>query len=912
MRKNRSEYRLNDKYESMRPDPDQLLDKIQRDDAKLQRGHFKLFFGACAGVGKTYAMLAAARTQQLNGVDIVIGVVETHGRAETLAMTEGLEILPARQINYHERLRDEFDLDLALQRKPALLLLDELAHSNIPGARHQKRWQDVEELLAAGIDVYSTINVQHLESLNDIVGGITGIRVSETIPDRVFAMADEITLVDLPPDELLRRLKEGKVYLPHQAERASKNFFRKGNLIALRELALRRTADQVDAQMRDYRADQSIHNVWQAKERLLVCISPHDNSKRLVRAAARLAAALHADLIAIYIETPRLQKLAPERRDAIHKTLKLAEELGAETTTLSGDQLAPILLNYAQSRNVSKLVIGKSTRPTWQRVWRTSLADELASRSTDVDVYVVGHDVELDADSSAKPASSDPRSDILDSRSAQPSAYLWAAALCIAVTGIAAGLVNVFDLANVIMLYLLATVLIAIRLGRGPSIFASFLSVATFDFFFVPPRFSLQISDTQYLFTFIIMLAVSLIISNLTANLRYQARIASFRERRTNALNALSKALSSALVVEQIIEISNEHLVGVFQSKIAVLLPDSHDVIRQPLNDAKSVPEHLDLAIAQWVYDNQQRAGLGSNTLPANALLYIPLQAPMRTRGVLAIAPMHKRLIFLPEQQRMLDTFAAQIALALERIHYVEVAQDAIVSIEAERLRNSLLSAISHDLRTPLTAIMGLSSTLTEPTNISETTRSELIQAIHEEAQHMNSLINNLLDMARLQSGKVVLNLQWQPIDEVIGSALRLSTQLIGPRRLRLEIDQHLPLLSFDAVLIERVLCNLIENAVKYGDDEIIIGASLSDGLFRLSVADNGAGLPDGLGARIFDKFTRGAKESATHGVGLGLAICKAIIEAHHGHIFADNLIGRGAKISFTLPLGKPPQFEKD
>ena len=896
----------------MRPDPDQLLDKIQRDNAKLQRGHFKLFFGACAGVGKTYAMLAAARARQLAGIDVVVGVVETHGRAETIAMTEGLEILPARQINYHERLHQEFDLDLALQRKPSLLLLDELAHSNIPGSRHQKRWQDVEELLAAGIDVYSTINVQHLESLNDIVGGITGIRVSETIPDRVFAMADEITLVDLPPDELLRRLKEGKVYLPHQAERASKNFFRKGNLIALRELALRRTADQVDAQMRDYRADQSIQNVWQAKERLLVCIGPNDSSKKLVRAAARLGASLRADLIAVYIETPRLQKLSPECRETIHQTLKLAQELGAETSTLSGEELAPVLLSYAQSRNVTKLVIGKSTRPGWQRLLRSSLADELASRSTDVDVYVVGHDFIGEPDSSTKSAPTDALGELLDSQPAQPAAYLWAGAICIAVSGIAAGLVNIFDLANVIMLYLLATVLIAIRLGRGPSIFASFLSVATFDFFFVPPRFSFQVSDTQYLFTFMIMLAVSLIISNLTANLRYQARIASFRERRTNALNALSKALSSALMVEQIIEISNDHLVGVFQAKIAVLLPDSAEVIRQPLNDAKSVPEQLDLGMAQWVYDNQQRAGLGTSTLPANALLYIPLQAPMRTRGVLAIAPLQKRQIFLPEQQRLLDTFAAQIALALERIHYVEVAQDAIVSIEAERLRNSLLSAISHDLRTPLTAIMGLSGTLSEQTAMSETTRIELIQGIHEEALHMNSLINNLLDMARLQSGKVVLDLQWQPIEEVIGSALRLSSQLIGQRRIKLEIAQHLPLLAFDAVLIERVLCNLLENAVKYGNDEIIISATLAEEQFCLSVADNGPGLPQGMGARIFDKFTRGVKESATHGVGLGLAICKAIIDAHHGHIRADSLAGRGAKISFTLPLGIPPPIDRE
>jgi two-component system sensor histidine kinase KdpD len=895
-----------------RPDPDELLDKIQREDARQQRGHFKLFFGSCAGVGKTFAMLSAAKAQRLQGIDVIIGVVETHGRRDTIAMTEGLESLPPLKVNYHEKLRDEFDLDGALKRKPALILMDELAHSNIPGTRHQKRWQDVEELLAAGIDVYSTVNVQHLESLNDIVGQITGIRVWETIPDRVFDMADEVTLVDLPPDELLRRLKDGKVYIPHQAERASKNFFRKGNLIALRELALRRTADQVDAQMRDYRADQSIQDVWQAKERLLVCIGPHESSKKLVRSAARLAASLRADLIAVYIETPNLLKLSDAHRESIHKTLKLAQELGAETSTLSGEKLAPILLSYAQSRNVTKLVIGKSTRPTWKRVLRTSLADELASRTTDVDVYVVGHDFDIESNPTGSHSNYDNLTGTSVGSPALAMGYIWAAIICIGVTGLTAGLVNIFDLANVIMVYLLAAVFVAIKFGRGPSIFASFLSVASFDFFFVPPKFSFSVSDTQYLFTFGIMLAVSLIISNLTANLRYQARIASYRERRTNSLNAMSKALSSALMVNQIIEISNEHLVGIFQAKIAILLPDSHEVIRQPLTETNSIPEHLDLGVAQWVYDNQQRAGFSTNTLPASPLLYVPLQAPMRTRGVLAVGPMQKKQIFQPEQQQLLDTFASQIALALERIHYVEVAQDALISIEAERLRNSLLSAISHDLRTPLTAIMGLSSTLAEQSSISEATRNELIQGIHEEAQHMNSLIINLLDMAKLQSGKVVLNRQWQPIDEVIGSALRISSGLTANHHVRLEIAKSLPLLSFDAVLIERVLCNLIENAVKYGHDQILISAEIVHGEFILSVIDNGPGLPEGLGEKIFDKFTRGEKESSTYGVGLGLAICKAIIEAHQGKIWATNLPMQGAKISFTLPLGTPPDIESE
>ncbi len=891
----------------IRPDPDELLDKIQREDAKQLRGHFKLFFGACAGVGKTYAMLAAAKIQQQQGVDVVVGVVETHGRLETIAMARELDVLPPQQILYHKKLRDEFDIDGALRRKPKLILLDELAHSNIPGARHQKRWQDVEELLAAGIDVYSTLNVQHLESLNDIVGQITGIRVWETIPDRIFDMADEITLVDLPPDELLRRLNEGKVYIPQQVERAAKNFFRKGNLIALRELALRRTADQVDVQMRDYRADKAIDHAWQAKERLLVCIGPHESSNKLVRSAARLAASLHAELIAVYIETPQLQHLSSPHRAAIHKTLTLAEELGAETMTLSGDHLAPLLLSYAKSRNVTKLVIGKSLRPTWSRLLRTSLADELASRSTDVDVYVVGHDFDNDQPSGGRTSKDSPELSGQGLRG-----YAWAAAICTAVTILTAGLVALFDLPNVIMVYLLAAVFVAIKFGRGPSIFISFLSVASFDFFFVPPKFSFSVSDTQYLFTFAIMLAVSLIISNLMANLRYQARIASYRERRTHALNVMSKALSSALVLEQIIDISNEHLVGTFQARVALLLPDSHDNLRQPLSNTSSIPQHLDLGVAQWVYDNGQRAGLGTNTLPANPLLYIPLQAPMRIRGVIAIAPLDPKQIFQPEQQKLLDTFAAQIALAIERVHYVEVAQDALVRIEAERLRNSLLSAISHDLRTPLTAIVGLSSTLTEQTGLSSSTRNELIHGIHEEAQHMISLITNLLDMARLQSGKIVLNLQWQPIDEVIGSALRQCAAVTSGHQIEVQIAPHLPLIFFDAVLIERVLCNLIENAAKYGRDRILIHAAISQNEFILQVIDNGQGLPAGMEEKVFEKFTRGEKESATHGVGLGLAICKAIVEAHQGKIWASTLPEQGACVSFSLPLGTAPNIEKE
>lgn len=889
-----------------RPDPDALLDKIQREDAKQQRGHLKIFFGACAGVGKTYAMLNAAHAQKQKGIDVVVGIVETHGRQDTIKMTQDLDVLPSQKIRYKDRMLAEFDLDTALERRPGLILVDELAHSNVAGSRHAKRWQDVEELLAAGIDVYTTVNVQHLETLNDVVGQITGIRVWETVPDKIFDLADEITLVDLPPDELLRRLKDGKVYLEHQAQRAAKNFFRKGNLIALRELALRRTADQVDVQMRDYRADQSINKVWQAKERLLVCIGPDASASKLVRGAARLAASLRADWIAVYVETAKQGKLKAGQQEAILKALKLAQELGAETTTLAGDSLPTLLLSYARSRNVSKLVIGKSLRPVWSRLLRNSLADELASRTTDIDVVMVGHDLDGSARQSEGVAENS-HIDLDTGETTPLSSYLWTVAVCLAATLLCAGLTRVFDLANVVMLYLLAVVFVAIRFGRGASILASFISVASFDYFFVPPRFSFNVSDSQYLFTFAIMLAVSLTISNLMANLRFQAKVAHYRERRADALYTMSKALSGALMVEQIIEISIEHLSPVFQAKVAVLLPDSHEKIRQPIADTnqQGILSDIDTSVGQWVYDHHQAAGLGTNTLPSNAVLYLPLRAPMRTRGVLAIAPNDTRQIFQPEQQQLLDTFAAQIALALERVHYVDVAQDALISMEAERLRNSLLSAISHDLRTPLTAIVGLASTLHEQADLSDVKRHELSLAIHEEALRMSGLVVNLLDMARLQSGKVTLNQQWQPLEEVVGSALRASSHVLQGHNLETRIPADLPLLFFDAVLLERVLCNLLENAAKYGLGKIVVAAEKQADAVQVSVLDDGPGLPAGI--LIFEKFTRGAVEAASPGVGLGLAICESIVNAHGGKIWAENRSEGGARFSFSLPLGNAP-----
>ncbi|WP_321932832.1 DUF4118 domain-containing protein [Burkholderia cenocepacia] len=919
-----------------RPDPDQLLDKLQRDEEKQRRGQLKIFFGASAGVGKTYAMLQAARQRRQEGVDVVVGIVETHGRSETAALLDGLDVLPPARIDYRGRTLAEFDLDGALARAPQLILVDELAHSNVQGARHLKRWQDVYELLDAGIDVYTTVNVQHLESLNDVVGAITGIRVWETVPDRVFDAADEVTLVDLPAEELLERMRDGKVYLAQQAERAVRNFFRKGNLIALRELALRRTADRVDAQMREYRADRSIQRIWQARERLLVCVGPGPEAPTLVRAAARLAASLKADWIAVYVETPRLQRLPDARRQRTLDALKLAAELGAETATLAGADAVAALIGYAKVRNVSKLVAGGSPKVGLARRFARPFGEQLAERAGDVDLMLI----RASASDEARAAPLDARARDWRDAFAQfgthrspPRHYAYAAAICAAITVVASVVSGRLDLTNLVMLYLLGVVFSAVRLGRGPGVLQSFLSVAAFDFFFVPPRMSFSVSDTQYLLTFFGMLLTSLVISHLTSTLTRQASVAQRRERRTGAIYAMARELGAALTTEQIVEIGSRHVGEVFRARVAFLLPDSADQVRQKIEEPDAAVTltgaQLDSDVGQWVYDQQKPAGRGTDTLPATAALYLPLKAPMRTRGVLAVASREPRELEVPEQQRMLDAFAAQIALALERVHYVEIARDALVNMESERLRNSLLSAISHDLRTPLTTIVGFSSMLANGRAAAQAgdaaaaarlaqREGELVDAIHDEALRMTGIVTNLLDMARLQAGSLQLKRQWSLLEETVGAALAACRRVLARHPARVALPADLPLLQMDAVLMERLFTNLFENAAKYTppDTSLDIGAErvTDDGqpFVRVHVDDHGPGLPAGMETRIFDKFTRGEKESATPGIGLGLAICRAIVEAHGGKIGALNRTApdghvTGARFWFTLPVDTPP-----
>ncbi|MBK9713531.1 MAG: sensor histidine kinase KdpD [Kouleothrix sp.] len=899
-----------------RPNPDELLARVQAEETRRARGKLKIFFGAAAGVGKTYAMLEAARERRAEGVDVVVGYVETHGRVETEALLGTatlrgmLQVIPRRTVAYRGAVLQEFDLDAALARRPALILVDELAHTNAPGSRHPKRWQDVEELRDAGIAVYTTINVQHVESLNDVVAQITGVQVRETVPDRVIEQADEIELVDLTPEELLQRLKEGKVYVPQQAERAIRSFFRRGNLIALRELALRRTADRVDEQMQRYKRDHAIGQTWPANERLLVCISHSPLSERLVRATRRMAAAMRAPWLVIFVETPRSLRLGEAERDRVAQTLRLAEQLGAETATLSGQRVSEEILTYALARNVTKIVVGKPERPRWQDLLFGSVVDDLVRGSGAIDVYVITGE-----QGESRPAAAR----ALERTSGWP-AYGWGVLVVALCTVLAWLLRSSFTEANLVMAYLLGVVVAAARFGRGPSILASVLSVAAFDFFFVQPYLTFAVSDVQYLVTFGVMLAVALVISTLTVRLRQQADAARQRERRVAALYDMSRDLAGSRGLEKLLRAVVSNIGQTFGSQVVIMLQTDAGRLQawgsvagwwaEGVNKQMIfAPDTHDQGVAQWVYDHGQMAGLGTDTLSGARALYLPLIGSRGAVGVLGARPAQPRRFLAPEQLHLLETFASQAALALERAFLADQAQRAQVQAEAERLRSSLLSSVSHDLRTPLTAITGAASTLLDgQAAIGDGVRTELVQGIYDEAARLNRLVGNLLDMTRLESGAVQVRKEWQPLEEVVGAALNRQEHALRERPLEVQLPPDLPLAPLDGALIEQVLVNLLDNAAKYTPpgSPILLSARAAPQELTVTIADRGPGIPSGDERRIFEKFYRAAP-AGTHGSGLGLAICAAIVQAHGGRIWAESRPGGGAIFSFTLPVDGPP-----
>jgi two-component system sensor histidine kinase KdpD len=885
---------------TVRPDPDALLTRVKEEEAHQRRGRLKVFLGAVAGVGKTYAMLQAARERQVDGADVLVGWVDTHGRAETEALLAGLELLPRRPIEYRGHVLTEFDLDLALSRRPTLILVDELAHTNAPGSRHAKRWQDVAELLGAGIHVYTTLNVQHLESLNDVVAQITGVVVRETLPDSVLEQADEVELIDLPPEDLLQRLKEGKVYVPDQAAEAARSFFRKGNLIALRELALRRTADRVDVQMRTYMRDHAIRATWPVTERISACVGPSPHSVRVVRAAKRFADALRAEWIVACVETPAHAHLSEVERARLAETLRLAEQLGAETVTLSGSRVSEEILAHARRRNVSKIVVGKPEQGRWRRFLFGSIADDLIRDGGETDIYVI----------SGEESPSIPYVVPRRPRRIRWLPHLRATGIVALSTALAWLMFPHFELSNLIMVYLLGVVLVASRSTPGPSILASLLSVAAFDFFFVPPYLTFAVGDTQYVVTFAVMLVVALVISGLTVRIRWLAEAAGQRERRTAALFALSRELAGVRGVQTILEVATRHIVGVFHCRVLVLLPDPTGVLApQPLPGGFEL-DATELGVSRWVFDHNQLAGRGTATLPGARALYLPLAASRGPLGVLGIWPNDPHALETPEQLHQLESFVGQTAMALERGLLAEEAHAAQVRIETEKLRSSLLSSVSHDLRTPLAAITGASSSLLETGDrLDSATRRELLETIGEEANRLNRLVHDLLDMSRLESGSVKARMEWHPLEEILGAALAHIGKIFPDRQILTRLPDTLPMVSVDDVLIEQVLVNLLDNAGKYSprDTPIEVAAWVEDSAIVVEVVDNGPGVDPEDMEHVFEKFYRG-KRPRGRGVGLGLAICRGFVEAHGGRIWVENRSTGGASFRFTLPItGSPP-----
>lgn len=882
-----------------RPDPEALLRRATAEDERASQGKLKVFLGFAPGVGKTYRMLQVARDLVVDQkLDVVVGLIEAHKRAETAAMVLGLELLPRQRVEYKGTLVEELDLDAALARRPKLILVDELAHSNAPGSRHPKRWQDVLELLEAGIDVFTTVNVQHLESLNDVVAQIAQVRVRETVPDSLLDRADEIELVDIAPEELLERLREGKVYLGDQARRASEHFFRRGNLLALRELSLRQMAQRVDGDVLAYRAEHGVSATWPAGERILVCVGPSPSSLPLIRGAARMAAGLRCPWVAAHVEVST-RILGPDDRERLEGHLRLAESLGASVARLSGHRISHALLGYARRHNVTRIVIGKPTHSRILDRLRGSLLDDVVRGSGNIDVSVTSGATELRGAPSkgAAPA-----------KGSTPTDFAWALGIVLATTGLALAVRATYPLPDLEILYLLAVFVVALRFGRGPAIVTAALGVGAYDFFFVPPFYTFAVAEGRYMLTFAMMFLVSFTVGELTTRLRRQELDALAREGRTSALYALSRDLGGATTVSDIAEVVVRHAHEAFSVPVLVVQADDDAGPRV----LASLPSGRELRAAEtgvvsWCLQHGQRAGAGTDTLPGAGVLCMPIRVAAGPACALILELSGAAAPFA-EQRELLDALCRQAALAFDRAALAEDARAAALRAKTEELRSSLLSAVSHDLRTPLSVITGAGTTLRDDGNLSETTRGELLASICEEADRLERLLANLLDMTRLEGEGIALARDWVPLEEMVGSALTRLEKRLGQRAVSIAIAEDLALPWVDPVLFEQIFVNLFENVAKYtpADSPVEVAASQDGDNLLIEIRDRGPGLPAGAEERVFERFFRGAHGGAP-GVGLGLPICKAIAEAHGGRMQAFNREGGGAVFRIVLPVGSQP-----
>jgi two-component system sensor histidine kinase KdpD len=871
-----------------RPSPEALL----KEAGQAGRGRLKIFLGAAPGVGKTYEMLVQARRRKLDGVDAVIGVVETHGRVETDLLTKGIEIVPKKRIPYKGRVLAEMDLDAILQRRPRLVLVDELAHDNAPGSRHPKRYLDVEELLAAGIDVYTTLNVQHIESLNDIVAKITHVRVRETVPDSILDRADDIELVDLTPEDLLQRMKEGKVYMAQAAERAQQNFFVPGNLAALRELALRRTAQRVDAQMVDYMRAHAIAGPWEASERLLVAVNDRPGAATTVRYARRLADRLRASWTAVHVETGHNH--SEVERDRVAQLLRLAERMGGMAATVPAASEAEGVIQFARANNITHVVITAARGSRWLEFLRPSPVQEIVRSAGEISVHVVpergGKDEIVKA-----PASQRPRLD--------PRAFLGSLLFSAVALGFSLLLRQTLAVSNVALVLLVAVLASAVTYGLLPSLFAGFVCALAYNFFFLPPLYTFTIADPENVVTLLVFMLVAAIASNLTARVRTQAIVARQRAATTEDLYLFSRKLAGIATLDDLLWATAYQVAHMLRLHVVLLLPQGSALQVRAGYPPEDTLDEADLAAAKWAFERGQEAGRGANTLPGARRLFLPLRTARGAVAIIGLDSDQEGALLTPDQRRLLDSLSDQTALAIERLNLAEEMDQARVAAETEKLRTALLTSISHDLRTPLAAILGSASSLKAyRAQLDARQEDELLGTIQEEAERLNHFIANLLDMTRLESGALAPNLAAIDLGDVIGSVLRRAP--IQSHKMVLDLEPGLPMVRLDPVLFEQVLFNLLDNAAKYtpAGSTITLQARRDGGVVRLQVMDEGPGLPEEDRERVFDKFYRvRAADKKRAGTGLGLAIARGFMESMGGTITAANRSDRSDGFSGAI-----------
>ncbi|MDP3406723.1 sensor histidine kinase KdpD [Bosea sp. (in: a-proteobacteria)] len=898
-----------------RPTPESFLAEA-RGEEERSVGRLKIFLGASPGVGKTFAMIEEARVRQRAGLDVVVALVETHGRAETAALLQGLEQLPRRLVAYRGQDLSELDVDALLARKPAIALIDELAHTNAPGSRHPKRWQDVVEVLDAGIDVVTTLNIQHVESLNDIVARITGVRVQETVPDHLLQRADAIELIDLPPEELIKRLQDGKVYVPQQIGQALENFFGKGKLTALRELALRTAASRVDAEMLAWMQDHAVKGPWPAEERLLVCINEAPVARSLVRAGRRMAERARLPWIVATVMTPRHEALPAETRAVTLEALRLAETLGAETVVLQAESnVAAEVLRYARQRNVSRLVIGRprSHSSRWQRllgVFREPVADRLLDDATDFEITVVTPHARIER----RKAAAGP---VLRG----PWQGYAVALVAIAIATLLALPISIWDAVPggaISAIYLAAVLVVGARHGLGPSLLAGLLGSAAYNFFYTPPFYSLDMRRPEDVVSVAVYLLGAVFTGSLASRLKAQVEAMRAAQRRTATLYDFARKIASATETDDVLWAAAFHIAATLDGHSLILMPDAAGTLQQV--QGHPTIEDLDAraeGAARWAFEKNEPAGAGTATLPMSEWLFVPLATAGRTLGVVGVRFKDRLRGLDPETRRLLIAVEDQVAVAVERTRLAEELADARVSAEGEKLRGALLNSVSHDLRTPLVTVIGAVSSLAETDGVLDAAdRRELTLTALDEARRLDRYVQNLLDMTRLGHGVLAPKRAAVDLREIVGVVRTDLKRVLAGHSLIIETPRDLPALHVDPVLIGQAIANIVENAAKYAPagTSITITARADGAMAEIAVTDEGPGIPEAERERVFDLFHRVAEgDSRPAGTGLGLSIVKGLVEAHGGTVMAGaGPDGRGTAIVMRLALAPSSSEETE